>query len=59
MSRSQSRASRSPASRAPTVLVAVLDSTTRGAVDACLAAGFHSVLVKPLHINDLERLLSS
>lgn len=42
-----------------TVLVAVLDATPRGAVDACLAAGFHAVLAKPIHINDLERLLST
>jgi CheY-like chemotaxis protein len=43
----------------PTVLVAVLDATPRGVVDACLAAGFHAVLAKPIHLNDLERLLSS
>jgi CheY-like chemotaxis protein len=40
-------------------LVAVLDTASRGAIDACLAAGFHAVLAKPIHINDLERLLSS
>jgi len=40
-------------------LVAVLDTASRGAVDACLAAGFHAVLAKPIHLNDLERLLSS
>jgi len=37
----------------------VLDTASRGAVDACLAAGFHAVLAKPIHLNDLERLLSS
>lgn len=40
-------------------LVAVLDATSRATVDACLAAGFHAVLAKPVHMNDLERLLSS
>jgi DNA-binding response OmpR family regulator len=40
-------------------LVAVLDTASRAAIDACLAAGFHSVLVKPIHLNDLERLMSA
>ena len=40
-------------------LVAVLDTSSRAAIDASLAAGFHAVLAKPIHINDLERLLSS
>jgi CheY-like chemotaxis protein len=40
-------------------LVAVLDTASRAAIDACLAAGYHAVLAKPLHINDLERLLPS
>jgi CheY-like chemotaxis protein len=40
-------------------LVAVLDTASRAAIDECLAAGFHAVLAKPIHLNDLERLLSS
>jgi hypothetical protein len=40
-------------------LVAVLDTASRAAADACLSAGFHAVLAKPIHLNDLERLLSS
>ncbi len=40
-------------------LVAVLDTASRAAVDECLAAGFHAVLAKPIHLSDLERLLSS
>ena len=40
-------------------LIAVLDLATPSVVDGCLVAGFHAVLVKPIHINDLERLLAS
>jgi CheY-like chemotaxis protein len=40
-------------------LVAVLDTASRSAIEASLAAGFHSALVKPIHLNDLERLMSS
>jgi hypothetical protein len=40
-------------------LVAVLDLASPSAVDGCLAAGFHAVLAKPIHMNDLERLLAS
>jgi CheY-like chemotaxis protein len=40
-------------------LVGVLDLHSPAAVDGCLAAGFHAVLAKPIHLSDLERLLSS
>jgi CheY-like chemotaxis protein len=40
-------------------LVGVLDLASPAAVDGCLAAGFHAVLAKPIHLSDLERLLSS
>jgi hypothetical protein len=39
-------------------LVAVLDAPNREHVDAMLDAGMHAVLVKPIHVNDLERVLS-
>lgn len=46
------------ASSGTTELVAVLDAPDRELMDAMLHAGMHVVLVKPIHVNDLERLLS-
>jgi CheY-like chemotaxis protein len=40
-------------------IAAILDFQDPAEVDALLRAGFHAVLVKPLHENDLERLLGS
>lgn len=40
-------------------LVAVLDRPDPAQVDAMLKAGMHAVLTKPIHANDLERLLSA
>jgi len=40
-------------------LIAVLDAPSRATADACLSAGFHGVLAKPIHLGDLERLLAS
>jgi hypothetical protein len=48
-----------PIARSGTVsIVAVLDAPDSIEVDEMLQAGLHAVLVKPIHINDLERLLS-
>ncbi|HEY4175802.1 MAG TPA: response regulator [Kofleriaceae bacterium] len=40
------------------VLVAVLDTPNPAELDAMISLGMHAVLVKPIHVNDLERLLS-
>jgi hypothetical protein len=40
-------------------LIGVLDAASRDAADACLAAGYHAVLARPIHLDDLERLLPS
>lgn len=48
-----------PISRAGTIgLAAVIDQPDRSAVDRLLAAGVHAVLTKPIHINDIERIIS-
>ncbi len=46
------------ASSGTTELVSVLDAPDRKILDAMIEAGMHAVLVKPIHVNDLERLLS-
>ena len=41
------------------IVVVLLQSAAGGAVDAQLAAGEDAVLVKPIHVNEIERLLST
>ncbi|MGE0546331.1 MAG: response regulator [Kofleriaceae bacterium] len=41
------------------IVVVLLQSAAGGAVDAQLAAGVDAVLVKPIHVNEIERLLST
>jgi DNA-binding response OmpR family regulator len=41
------------------IVVVLLQSAAQGAVDAQLATGVDAVLVKPIHVNEIERLLST
>jgi CheY-like chemotaxis protein len=48
-----------PISTAGTItVIGVLDAPNPTELDAMIKAGMHAVLVKPIHVNDLERLLS-